>query len=265
MRFFNNNKIKYIIIKNYEFICSRFFVSIFFAYIISCVIHVVLIKIFLHKFYCIKQHVCINNSEIMMLSLQKVDRFLCEKTEKQRSSNILRSDDQTQKLKFNVCYDQMDKNKDSFSINKNNVKKNTVNTDLSSSFIIPSPVNNIAQNVDFFSLSSNWKRDMNFNNNNNKICVDVPRIIDCTYPEYPNSARILGIKGHLVVKYNINSLGKVENIRVLSANPVGVFDRNVRIAMRRWLYESNQPKKDLIITFKFCLKNVEIFDAYKIR
>lgn len=95
--------------------------------------------------------------------------------------------------------------------------------------------------------------------------VIIPRIVNCIYPEYPKNARALGIEGTLVVIYNISNLGKIENIRILSAIPVGIFEKNVRSAMRRWMYETDKPRKDLIITFKFRLKSVEIFDNKKFK
>ncbi|UOY04270.1 TonB family protein [Candidatus Blochmanniella pennsylvanica] len=95
---------------------------------------------------------------------------------------------------------------------------------------------------------------------------DRPYISSCAinrvYPEYPNRAKILNVEGKVIVQYDVNARGKVDNICILSAVPPGIFEESIRSAMRRWVYESNKPEKKLIITFKFCLNSVKIFSDY---
>jgi len=92
---------------------------------------------------------------------------------------------------------------------------------------------------------------------------DRPYISSCAinrvYPEYPNRAKILNVEGKVIVQYDVNARGKIDNMCILSAVPPGMFEESIRSAMRRWVYESNKPEKKLIITFKFCLNSVKIF------
>lgn len=87
-----------------------------------------------------------------------------------------------------------------------------------------------------------------------------PLILKCVYPEYPNQAKILGIEGKLIVMYDVNSTGRVENIRILSAIPVGIFEKNIKLSMCRWIFESKKSQKDLIVNFRFSLNKVQMFD-----
>ena len=59
--------------------------------------------------------------------------------------------------------------------------------------------------------------------------VDIP-------PEYPRRAQAAGIEGQVTLQFTVNADGRVENIRVLSAEPPGVFDRAARRAVSRWRF-----------------------------
>lgn len=59
--------------------------------------------------------------------------------------------------------------------------------------------------------------------------VDIP-------PEYPRRALAAGIEGQVTLQFTVNADGRVENIRVLSAEPPGVFDRAARRAVSRWRF-----------------------------
>lgn len=58
--------------------------------------------------------------------------------------------------------------------------------------------------------------------------------------------------------YNINNIEKVQKIRILSAIPAGVFEENVKLAMRRWVYEKEKPKQNLTISFKFSFNTIQL-------
>jgi len=59
--------------------------------------------------------------------------------------------------------------------------------------------------------------------------VDIP-------PEYPRRAQAAGIEGQVTLQFTVNADGRVENIRILSAEPPGVFDRAARRAVSRWRF-----------------------------
>ncbi len=59
--------------------------------------------------------------------------------------------------------------------------------------------------------------------------VDIP-------PEYPRRALAAGIEGQVTLQFTVNADGRVENIRVLSAEPPGVFERAARRAVSRWRF-----------------------------
>lgn len=69
-------------------------------------------------------------------------------------------------------------------------------------------------------------------------------------PEYPRRALDLQIEGHVVVVYDIDAKGNVDNIRIIESKPNNIFNRTVITAMQRWKY---QPivAKDLTIKIIF--------------
>lgn len=109
-------------------------------------------------------------------------------------------------------------------------------------------------------LSSDDNKNKSISDINNTMCNSQKRFwpIQYIHPEYPNSAKALGIEGKLYVMYNINEIGKVEKIRILSANPIRVFEENVKFAMRRWVYEKENPQQDLTIIFKFSSNIIQL-------
>jgi len=56
-------------------------------------------------------------------------------------------------------------------------------------------------------------------------------------PNYPMRARQDGVEGHVVVRFDIDPRGNVQNPTVLSAKPRGVFEREALRAIRRWRYK----------------------------
>ncbi|RGP52609.1 energy transducer TonB [Pseudomonas abyssi] len=59
--------------------------------------------------------------------------------------------------------------------------------------------------------------------------VDIP-------PGYPRRALAAGIEGQVTLQFTVNAEGRVENIRILSAEPPGVFERAARRAVSRWRF-----------------------------
>ena len=57
---------------------------------------------------------------------------------------------------------------------------------------------------------------------------------------YPPTAFDQGIEGEVVVAYNVTVEGLVEQARIVSASPAGVFDEAALIAVRSWRF--NPPK-----------------------
>lgn len=93
--------------------------------------------------------------------------------------------------------------------------------------------------------------------------IQQSHIIKCVYPEYPKEAKALKIEGKVIVMYDINHIGKIEKIRIIASVPTGIFEKNIKIAMRRWIYKSNNPKKDMTVIFKFSLNTVQMLESQK--
>lgn len=55
-------------------------------------------------------------------------------------------------------------------------------------------------------------------------------------PVYPAAALEKGIEGKVVIEFNLASNGSVQDMRVVSADPTGVFEQAALVAMRGWVY-----------------------------
>lgn len=69
-----------------------------------------------------------------------------------------------------------------------------------------------------------------------------------TYPDYANMLRV---SGSVTISYSVNSQGITENVRVLKANPSGVFEKTLLNDVRRWRFEKGRPLHDQIITVNY--------------
>ncbi|NUE96819.1 TonB family protein [Gilliamella sp. ESL0232] len=77
-----------------------------------------------------------------------------------------------------------------------------------------------------------------------------PSPIRRNQPEYPRRALDMRLEGYVVAMFDVNSDGRVENIRIVEANPNNIFNRSVINAMKTWKYKSI-PAKDLKIRIIF--------------
>lgn len=58
-------------------------------------------------------------------------------------------------------------------------------------------------------------------------------------PQYPQSPLKNGTEGWVLVEFTISTMGAVEDVKVIGADPPGIFERAVLRAINRWKY---QPK-----------------------
>ncbi|WP_213992288.1 TonB family protein [Sodalis sp. dw_96] len=79
-------------------------------------------------------------------------------------------------------------------------------------------------------------------------------------PDYPDRARALGIEGRVQIQFDVNADGQVENLRIISATPPNMFERDIREVTRRWRYQSGKPGKNVNMSIVFELTGVRSHD-----
>ncbi len=70
----------------------------------------------------------------------------------------------------------------------------------------------------------------------------VPRRLGGAQPKYPESAQRHGVTGILKVRMQVNTLGEVESVEIVSAQPEGVFDAAVLAFFKTARYQP--PQRD---------------------
>lgn len=63
-----------------------------------------------------------------------------------------------------------------------------------------------------------------------------PTPIQIRQPVYPHAALVQGLEGQVVIEFGLSAGGGVQDPRVISAQPAGVFDQAAIDAMRAWKY-----------------------------
>jgi periplasmic protein TonB len=62
------------------------------------------------------------------------------------------------------------------------------------------------------------------------------KLIHYVAPDYPAAARARGVAGTVTVAYTVNTQGATSRVRVVSAEPAGIFNRDAVAAVKRWRY-----------------------------
>ena len=70
--------------------------------------------------------------------------------------------------------------------------------------------------------------------NPDRSVVPVSRI----HPRYPRLAARRGIEGDVTLQFTITETGLVTNIKVVDANPAGLFEQAAKDALSRWKYKA---------------------------
>ncbi len=72
-------------------------------------------------------------------------------------------------------------------------------------------------------------------------------------PAYPRVARLRGVEGWVVLDYRVDAKGRVVDVEIVDAQPVGTFDVAARQAIERWRYPANAASASLTQRFDFVL------------
>lgn len=68
---------------------------------------------------------------------------------------------------------------------------------------------------------------------------------------YPRRAQAMRIEGSVKLKFDVTENGRVDNIRVVSETPSGIFASSVKKDMARWRYQQGKGAINQVITIVF--------------
>lgn len=75
-------------------------------------------------------------------------------------------------------------------------------------------------------------------------------------PKYPAQAIAENLNGSVVLQFDVTAEGKVENVKVISAEPEKIFDKSAKKALRKWQYQtSSHGLKNQLVQLDFVSKN----------
>ena len=100
----------------------------------------------------------------------------------------------------------------------------------------------IAENISHTSVAPQISDSRQYSGN--------PSPISRNQPEYPRRALDMRLEGYVIALFDINSNGRIENIRIIEAKPNNIFNRSVISAMKTWKYQPI-PAKDQKIKIIF--------------
>jgi bla regulator protein blaR1 len=91
------------------------------------------------------------------------------------------------------------------------------------------------------------------------VAVDDNRVapLRSVAPEYPVAARIAGIEGWVDIGFRVGGDGGVGSLRVIDAQPAGVFDAAAREALSRWQFPTSAAGEQRVQRFEFSLTGGE--------
>lgn len=80
-----------------------------------------------------------------------------------------------------------------------------------------------------------------------------PRALSRNSPTYPQRARALRLDGNVRVQFDVEPDGSVTNINVLEGKNSNLFAREVKMAVKKWRYESGKPARGMTVNVIFKL------------
>ncbi len=94
------------------------------------------------------------------------------------------------------------------------------------------------------------------------------QLISFSGPSYPEAARQRKVEGFVIVRYDVTVDGVVQNVRVVAAEPAGIFDEAALATLRTWRYKAPildgepRPVRNMESRVVFELGNSEQYDDF---
>ncbi len=104
---------------------------------------------------------------------------------------------------------------------------------------VPPEVGEVDMSADLVGYAGDWDAALVLRE---EAVDEPPRVISRVSPEYPPMAEERGIEGWVVVKLQVSTSGRVRSVRVVSAEPPGVFETAAERAARQYRFAAARFK-----------------------
>ncbi|ANI31681.1 DNA breaking-rejoining protein [Yersinia entomophaga] len=81
--------------------------------------------------------------------------------------------------------------------------------------------------------------------------ANFPQLIERNIEIFPSCAWAHDKEGYVMIAYDINVAGRVENAKIVEVEPKNLFEKSALDSIYKWKYEPNKPTSGMGVTINY--------------